>query len=511
MAKTVECYFIENDYRGYSKGQALLFQDLARVYDNGTFDTCDLDYFYADLRIKVPTLTGAKFVNTYMPYNYLIGNEAYSYLMNIFSTASETYRQHWVENHLSRETIEAIPEFGTIAALMKKKAEPTPELKEKLKRRMVLYEDFSKRPEVAKYFSDVWKGEVEKNIAVLEEYISNNQWSDLQDSFDKFDKMGGMAVNYKVLGQAAMKSVVLWEGVSLVYNRVVRSLLAIGSGIFAVVVGSPAAVPAVMALFDFSDSSGEELTKASWHPDYTFGDAGTKIAYHAPFSLAKGLSFQAGPWIGAAVYGGVTALEAGGEPSSYPISVKERVKWGAVNGGIAFSSSASGLVATRIFYPPLMRFFGRTPSPAIFPKKVTIVPESPLPGTRVVISVEPASPTPAASVPARISTTPPPAPKSPPLRVAASPTGYLLQRTREAELALQRLQPEMKQPLDNLLMRIKEALERGTKLSQMRGVRALPQQEGVWEASVFSPTKGKVLFKITGSQGEQTIEIIDYK
>ena len=73
------------------------------------------------------------------------------------------------------------------------------------------------------------------------------------------------------------------------------------------------------------------------------------------------------------------------------------------------------------------------------------------------------------------------------------------------------MEPAVRERLDAFVEQVKKGLERGNSLHQMRGVKATPGEEGVWEASVFSPAKGRVLFRITGSQGEQTIEIVDYK
>lgn len=508
MAETEICYQIENDFRFYPKEQALLFRDLAQLNNNEILDTCDIDYFYNDLRIEDTHLSGGNFYNKFTPHNYLMGDEAYAHLMSTFFSATEEYRGHWVDKHLSPETIKAMPEFDAIARYIKEGPGYSTELIEKLKRGAALYEEFVSSPDMAKYCPEIWNKQKE-GIALIKGQVARHEWVELQYTLNDFYKREGMQRFYDDLNRVALKKVIFWESCSFHYNRVIRSLVAIGSGVFAGVAASPAAVPAALALFEFSDSAGEELAKASWQKSYTLAEARGRIAYHAPFALAKGLSFQAGPWIGAAVYGSVTALEVGGEPLPYEVSFKNRLKAAGMHGGYAFSSSASWMVTLRWFMPAFFKFFRFTPSREFFPKRTTTVSvptpatNPPQPGTRLIVSVEPQPPVvPIRRTLPKVVTT---------ARTVPSPkAGHTVQKTASAEEAFSNLPLSIQGKLDGLISQIKKGLEGGIQLEQMRGVKAVNRQEGVWEATIFSPQKAKVLFKVEGTGCEQRIEILEY-
>ncbi|MDO8644123.1 MAG: hypothetical protein Q7S00_04040, partial [bacterium] len=390
------------------------------------------------------------------------------------------------------------------------------------------------------------KREINVFLNQLVQCAANRNWEGMQGLLERWEER--LPEFYEMLSDRAGENVLGWRLGDFAWNKMGKSIYPIGAGLAVFLVPEVASVafPLAIMLADFSDTAGEQAARVYSDEEYTWGEAGQEMAYRAPFKIAKGLSYEAGPWGGSAVYGVTTFLEVAGQPSKHPISFSDRLTRGGVQGGVSLVMALGMAVLLRRFSPEWFFNLGSVESPEIFVRKPafpTSEPptsvEIPLPAPPPVPPPPPPSspPSPPAPLPFRAGTGPrrvagaddnvsPQVPyrvrrsvangaeeaRALPLEPTPKVTWTVFNKTFLAIRTFDKIPAVAQGRLERLIEQIRKSLEAGVDLTAMKNTKQVGHKAGmmIWEGRVMGPgPKTRVYFEIAGSDKKE-LRILGY-
>ena len=513
--------------------------DIAALEDDKTLlDTCDIDHFNRDLGVNLDASRLEADVRLKRKTIPDVADDLYYAADKVPIERGMAFdRKHLL-------TTQTDDLWDKTASEIKTHQQETENLAlERIRKKLALYEKhFVRDPVAADLMTPDEQEYIEVQVANARQVLEKKDLKNITAAILWFDSQ--RAGWYQLLMDRSMAGVYTWKTLDWIWNKGGRTLYPLAAGIGAGMAIGPWLIPAAIAAAAFSDSVGEQSGMAILDPKVTWGDAGTQIAYNAPFDLLEGTLFYLGPWAGSIGYVGTESLRAAGDPRNVSLPLRDKAIQGVVQGAITTGCMVLGAGVSRKMAPWIIRTFRSVEVPFTRSKidlpsvshesRPVVAPEPTVTSAPPVVNGSP-SPAKAGTRGARLAEYKRTQPEKlgpandgkavtadepevtkrqgSSASLAAGEVRYRVVMTAEAREDLVVIHPTVRQQLERFIERLQAKLAAQPNIGLISDIE--PAYQGshrflCWKGKIHRPSKPRVYFVVEGTNGNRQIRVLGF-